>query len=49
MEPKDQSILKQQVNGTLIYNGKVKASSLTIQYDNDKEAIRQAYKDNTWA
>jgi hypothetical protein len=46
VESKNQSILKQQADGTLIYNGRVKASSLTIKYDNNEEAIRQAYKNN---
>jgi hypothetical protein len=40
MESKDQSILKQQADSILTYNGRVKASSLTIKYNNDEEAIR---------
>jgi hypothetical protein len=30
----------------LIYNGRVKASSLIIKYDNGEEAIQQAYKND---
>jgi hypothetical protein len=47
MKSKDQSILKQQTDGTLTYNERVKASSLIIKYNDDEEAIRQAYRDNT--
>jgi hypothetical protein len=47
VESKDQLILKQQADGTLTYNGRVKASSLTIKYDDYKEAIRQIYKNDT--
>jgi len=43
------SILKQNDDGSLEYNHRITASSLTITYEDGEKAIKEAYKEDTWA